>query len=199
MKTILAFLVIINPIALYFYLEPVIKELNTRDFLKVLLKASLISFVILATFILSGNFLFEEIFQINFESFRIFGGIIIFTYAYFFIVKGHTAIFQIKEDLDDLASEIALPFFVGAGTISLTIVLGREQETLMALIILLIILVINFFTISGLGFIKERLLSRRMKIAFDKNMGILLRLNGFFLGAIGIDMTLTGFNNLYSL
>ena len=39
--------------------------------------------------------------------------------------------------------------------------------------------------------------TKRIKIAFDKNMGVLLRLNGFFIGAMGIDMILTGINNLF--
>ncbi|MFW5755581.1 MAG: MarC family protein, partial [Tangfeifania sp.] len=82
------------------------------------------SLFICLVFFLSGDFIFRRVFQIEFESFRIFGGIIIFSYAHFFIVKGQRALIMIKENLDDLASEIALPFMVGAGTISLSILLS---------------------------------------------------------------------------
>jgi multiple antibiotic resistance protein len=41
--------------------------------------------------------------------------------------------------------------------------------------------------------------TKRLKTAFDKNMEVLLRLNGFFIGAIGINMVLTGINNMFVL
>jgi multiple antibiotic resistance protein len=37
----------------------------------------------------------------------------------------------------------------------------------------------------------------KFRVAFDKNMEILLRLNGFFIGAIGINMIIQGINSLY--
>jgi multiple antibiotic resistance protein len=82
----------------------------------------LISFAICLSFFYIGDIIFQETFQIDFESFRIFGGIIAFSYACYFIVKGQKAVIIMKEDLDDLAAEIALPFMVGAGMISLSIV-----------------------------------------------------------------------------
>ncbi|WP_155800630.1 hypothetical protein [Pontibacter sp. BAB1700] len=38
--------------------------------------------------------------------------------------------------------------------------------------------------------------SKKVQVAFDKNMELLLRINGFFLGAIGIDMIVSGIRNL---
>ncbi len=39
--------------------------------------------------------------------------------------------------------------------------------------------------------------TEKFKTAFDKNMEILLRLNGFFIGAIGVNMIAIGINNLF--
>ena len=61
------------------------------------------------------------------ESFRIFGGVVLLSFGFLYIVKGDTALISIKEDLDDLASEIALPFMVGAATISLSIIIGNSN------------------------------------------------------------------------
>ena len=56
-QTILEFIVILNPIALFLYLGPIMKELSHHDFVKVLLKATTISFAIYLVFLLSGQFI----------------------------------------------------------------------------------------------------------------------------------------------
>ena len=194
---IIAFLVMLNPFALFLYLNPVMEELEHKNFLKVLFKATIISFGIFLVFLFTGKFLFEDFFQINFESFRIFGGVVIFSLAYLFIVKGQKAMIHMKGSLDDLASEIALPFMIGAGTISLTILMANELPIRIGFVSLILILAINYVFILILKAMRDNFDRKRMKVAFDKNMDILLRLNGFFVGAIGINMILTAINNIY--
>ena len=194
--TIIAFLVLLNPFALFIYLQPVMRELSEKDFHKVLFEASLISFVIFALFVIAGDVIFQRIFQLNFEAFRIFGGVIIFTLAFMFIVQGKKSLITMKENLDDLASEIALPFMVGAGTISLCIVMSHKFTALKGMLILSIIMVIHYIIIFLLVKIRN-LFAPEFRVAFDKNMEIALRLNGLFVGAIGINMIIVGLNNLY--
>ena len=172
------------------------QDLSAKQFRQVFFKASLISFFIYMVFLLFGNFIFEKIFQINFESFRIFGGIILFSLAYLYIIKGQKGFLQAKENLDDLASEIALPFMVGAGTISLAILLGDRLTFPQNIISLVAIMIINYIIVIGLIEIRARINHRKFKVAFDKNMEILIRINGFFVGAIGINMILNGITNI---
>lgn len=196
-SSVIEFLVMLNPFALFLYLEPVRKDLTRKAFTILIAKASLISFAVCLVFYFSGDIFFEKIFQIDFESFRIFGGIIIFSYAYFYIVKGQKAMIIIKEDLDDLASEIALPFMVGAGTISLSILLSENTTYFIGSFLLLIIFALNFVVIYALNRFRNSIEKKKFRTAFDKNMEVLLRLNGFFIGAIGINMVLTGINNMF--
>lgn len=193
---IFAFLVMLNPFALFLYLRPVMSDLSEADFRGVFLKASIISFFIFLVFLLLGDVVFQKVFRINFESFRIFGGIVLFSLAYIFIVQGKKAFIQIKGDLHDLASEIAMPFMVGAGTISLTILMAQELVLWQGVLALGIIMVVNFVIIMGLKLIRSSMRSKKVQVAFDKNMELLLRINGFFVGAIGIDMIVTGISNL---
>ncbi|HBH49530.1 MAG TPA: MarC family protein [Bacteroidales bacterium] len=197
--SIVEFIVMLNPFALFLYLEPIRKDLKHREFMTVIFKATLISLTVCLLFFYSGEFIFKSIFQIEFDSFRIFGGIIIFSYAYFFIIKGQKALIMIKENLDDLASEIALPFMVGAGTISLSILLSQKQTPMVGTGILAIVFLINFLSIFFLKKLRDSFDRRKFKTAFDKNMEVLLRLNGFFIGAIGINMVLTGIKNMFGL
>lgn len=196
-SSILSFLVMLNPFALFLYLEPIRKDLSYRSFLKVLLKATLISFSISLFFFLVGDVFFRNFLRINFESFRLFGGIIIFSFAYFFIVKGQRALIVMKEDLDDLASEIALPFMVGAGTISLSILLSQNTSYAVGFLSLVIIFIMNLLVLIFLTSIRKSIHKKKIRIAFDKNMEVLLRLNGFFIGAIGIDMVIIALTNLF--
>lgn len=197
--SIVELVVMLNPFALFLYLEPIRKDLDHKPFISVIAKASLISLFICYAFFFSGEFLFKKVFLIDFESFRIFGGIIIFSFAYFFIVKGQRALIMIKEDLNDLASEIALPFMVGAGTISISILTSYRHTRIIGILVLLIAFAINFLSIYLLTIIRDSLEGKRLKTAYDKNMEILLRLNGFFIGAIGINMILTGIQNMFEL
>lgn len=194
---IVSFLVMLNPFALFLYLKPVMKDLSDTDFRAVFIKASVISFSIFLVFLLFGDLVFRSVFRINFESFRIFGGIILFSLAYIFIVQGNKAFIKIKSDLHDLASEIALPFMVGSGTISLTILMAEELKLWQGVVSLMIIMVINYAMVMGLKLIRGSMTSKRIQTAFDKNMELLLRINGFFIGAIGVDMVITGINNLF--
>jgi len=196
-QTIAEFLVLLSPFALFLYLRPVMKELSQQDFIKLLLKATMISFAIFFVFLVTGDFIFKQVLNINFESFRIFGGIIIFSIAYLFIMKGQKAFFHLKGSLEDLAAEIALPFLVGAATISLTILMGNNFSITIGSSLLILILSINFFSILFLKYLRDHIKEKKFKVAFDKNMEILLRLNGFFIGAIGINMIIRGINTLY--
>ncbi len=195
-SNITAFLVMLNPFALFLYLTPIMKDLEHKDFLKVLWKATLISFAVFAIFLWSGDFLLQKVFQISMDSFRIFGGVIIFSFAYLFIVKGQKAFIYMKGSLDDLASEIALPFMVGAGTISLSILISHEFPLSKGLICIGLIMIINFFVIMALKSFRDLIVKKKLKIAFDKNMQILLRINGFFIGAIGVSMVVKGIKGL---
>lgn len=197
LSSIIEILVMLNPFALFLYLDPIRKDLTHKSFMIVIFKATLISLFICLVFFMSGDFIFRRVFQIEFESFRIFGGIIIFSYAYYFIVKGQRALIMIKENLDDLASEIALPFMVGAGTISLSILLSQKHSILIGATSLFIIFGVNFLVLYAMKRFRDSIEGKKFKTAFDKNMEVLLRLNGFFIGAIGINMVLTGITNMF--
>ncbi|MEJ2634228.1 MAG: MarC family protein [Calditrichia bacterium] len=192
----ISFLVLLNPFALFIYLNPVMNDLTQRDFFEVLGKATLISLVIFLLFSEFGTLIFKFL-EINFESFRIFGGIVIFTMALIFIIQGKKSLITLRGSLDELASEIALPFMVGAGTISISIIIGERFSSVQSILIIISSMVINYIIIAILVYIKYSLSSVRVKIAFDKLMVYLLRVNGFFIGAIGISMTISGIRNLF--
>ncbi len=196
---VLAFLVMLNPFALFVYVKNVREELPDGDYYRVLIKACIQSFVIYAIFAVTGGLLFTHIFRINFESFRIFGGIVLFSLGLIIIIQGRRSVITLKGTLDDIASEVAIPFIVGPGSITVSIIIGKDFPTPFDIGIIALAMIINFYIVYIMSVMRKRLLHDGARKNFDKKLGLYLRLNGFFIGSIGINMVVTGINNLYFL
>jgi len=192
LRDIVYLVTFVNPIAIFSYLKPVRDDLTEKDFVTVLIKASVISLVINLFFTYSGEFMFTSVFKISFLSFRIFGGIVLFCLAIMSIVQGKKALIAIRGSLDDLASEIALPFMTGVGTISMCILIGSRHPLVSAGIIVIATKVITFMIILLIAYMSYHMPSKKLENAFEKFLGVFIRINGFFMGAIGIDMALNG-------
>lgn len=199
MSYILAFLVMLNPFALFVYVKNVREELPDRDYYSVLVKAFILSFMIYAFFAVFGAFLFNEIFKIDFGSFRIFGGIVLLSLALVIIIQGRRSVVTLKGSLDDIASDLAIPFMVGPGTISVSIIIGNDLLPALAVFIIAAAIVINFTIMMALSIMRKRMLNDGSRRVFDKKLGVFLRVNGFFIGAIGVDMVITGLDNICTL
>ncbi|MCF7871197.1 MAG: hypothetical protein K9L95_04840 [Candidatus Omnitrophica bacterium] len=196
---IISFLVLLNPFALFIYLNPIAKDLNRKDYLMVLVKAGGLSLLIFLGFALFGRIIFEKILLIDFSSFKIFGGVVITAYALIFIIQGRKSFFTLKGSLDDLAAEIALPFMVGAATISLCIIIGNRFHPFAASGIITLTMIIHISLVFFLTILKYSLFKERLKVAFDKTMGMFLRLNGFIVGAIGSNLIISGIREFFSI
>lgn len=193
------FLVMLNPVALFLYLNPIAHTISRRQFFGIVRKATLIAGAIYALFIFSGDYIFLNIFQINFDSFRLFGGIVIFTMAFMFIVNGKEWFIQMKSDLDDMATQLALPFMVGAGSISVSILVWNEFPLVEWLGLLIAVLCINWFAIVTIRMMQGRFFEWKLKPYFDKILSVFFRLNSFFMGAVGIDMIITAVKWLFGI
>jgi len=191
-RDIIYLVTFVNPIAIFTYLKPVRDDLSEKDFVTVLMKASIISLIINLFFTYSGEFMFTSVFKISFLSFRIFGGIVLFCLAIISIVQGKKALIVIRGSLDDLASEIALPFMTGVGTISMCILIGSRHSVAAASMIVISTKIITFAVILLIAFMSYHMPNKNLETAFDKFLGVFIRINGFFMGAIGVDMVLTG-------
>lgn len=187
----LALIVLLNPFALFIYLKEVMEKLTHRDFIRVLVKASITSFLVCLLFAFFGETIFIDIFSINFESFRMFGGVVLFSFAFLFVVRGHKSMIVAKESLDELANELAVPFMVGAGVISVSVLIGHKSDYVTSTLQIAAGLGANLIVILLLKKLKDLMSNGAARALFDKFMSVLMRLLGFMLGAIGIDMIMT--------
>lgn len=190
----ISFLVLLNPFALFVYLIPIKKERGMRDFSSILLRASLISYVIYLLFALFGQGIFELL-NVDFESFRIFGGIVLVSLALSFILQGKKSMIATRGELSQIAAEIALPFIVGVGTITLSILIGEALSPLKAILTIAAVMMANFIAVFLLALARHNL-REELKEVLDKNAEILLRINGFVVGAYGINLVVEGIRNI---
>lgn len=195
-KYIILLLVLLNPIVTFIYLQPVIRKMSHKDLMRVLLRGSLAALLVFWLFSLGGNVFFKDILQVRFDSFRIFGGIIIAYFAFAMIAQGRDSLITYDKDHANVASQIAMPLMIGAGTISVSIIIGNKFSLVVSTFILLAVMAINYLIIALLTVFRSSILNY-FKKDFDKYMEAALRLFAFFAGAIGIDMIASGIQNLW--
>jgi multiple antibiotic resistance protein len=195
-EAIISFLVLLNPFAMFIFLQPVIRKLSTRELMVVLAKASLVAFVIFVLFALSGDIFFQKILQVRFDSFRIFGGMVITYLSFVMIVHSKKSFITYHEDHSAISSEIVMPLMVGAGTISQSVLMGSSFGKINTAMALVAVVAITYLFIVILTLLRKRAILQFEK-AFDKNMDMALRLIAFFAGTIGLDMILKGLQNTW--
>lgn len=195
-KYIISFLVLINPIVTFIYLQPVIKRMKKKDLRRVIASGSLVALIVFCVFALVGNVFFKEVLQVRFDSFRIFGGLIITYYAFAMIAQGRTSLITYDDDHSRLANQIAMPILIGVGTIALSIVIGNKFSPAGSFFVIGVALLINYVTLVMLTMFRDNMV-RYFKKDFDTYMEGLLRLFAFFAGAIGIEMIVNGITNIW--
>jgi len=195
-EAIISFLVMLNPIAMFIFLQPVIRRLSPKELMVVLAKASLVAFAIFVFFAVGGDIFFQKVLQIEFDSFRIFGGLVITYLSFVMIVQGKKSFITYNEDHSLISSEIVMPLMVGAGTIALSVLMGKSFGKTETVVALALVIVITYLLIAGLTLLRHKIVKQFEK-AFDKNMDMALRLIAFFAGAIGLNMVVVGIQNIW--
>lgn len=194
MQLFFLMLVILNPFAQVLYLQGLIGELSLRAFTKVHTKASLLTAGIFVVFALVGEPLLRYVFQVHLESLQIFGGLIMVWISYRYITAGPTASHFAAEDAD-LAPRISLPYMVGPGTLWTSILLGETHTALEAVGIIALVLAANFIFVVGAAWLFNHVRTQA-ETSLGKFAALLMRTTALLVGAVGIEMTVTGLQSL---
>jgi multiple antibiotic resistance protein len=195
-RSVVAFLAILNPFALSLYLAGLMDDLDRKQFLSVLLQASLISLAVFFLFAWCGEPLLIDFLAVEPSALRVFGGLIFVIVAYNYVTQGYKATVFLRGDLDGLPSSIALPFMIGAGTITQAILTGKRHDTSRAFLIIVCTLAISFLVVMAFKITRDHMSGPRERV-FLRYVNILARLNGLIIGAISIDMIAEGLKQLW--
>lgn len=190
-ESFLLLFVLLNPFIMSVYLIGLVRELSFRDFAAQLLRAGLISLPVFLAFAWAGNVIFEEILRVRFLSFLIFGGITFLIIGTRLILGLGPPVESLKPQSQGVSASIAMPFMVGPGTISASVLAGARLSPAPAA--LAVGLALTAATAAILLFKKvhdvvrtrsERLVQRYVEIAG--------RVTALFTGSFAIEMILQG-------
>lgn len=196
LSTIVSFMAILNPFALSLYLQGVMDDLERRQFFRVLLTASIMSLVAFWVCAAAGEPLLRRGLGVSMPALRAFGGMIFLIIAYNYTIHGYQAAEALRGSLDELPSAIALPYMIGAGTITQSIIVGRDHQLLVSLGLILGAVIVSFLVVTVFYVVRETL-RRSKEHIFRRYVNMLARLNGLLIGGIAVKMIFTGVHDLW--
>ncbi len=77
-------------------------------------------------FAVAGDALFARVLQVRFASFLIFGGIVFLVVAIRYMMIGAEAIRGLRGPPEHIAGSVAIPFMIGPGTVSASVLVGSR-------------------------------------------------------------------------
>ncbi len=184
-------LVLLNPFLVIIYLIDAVQKLQYYEFVKVMLRASLISIAVFCCFAVLGDAIFSDLLHADFASFQIFGGIVFLLIGLEFVFNGPKAIKILRGDSKFLAGAIAMPVLIGPGTISASVLIGKHNEVIFACLSIAFAIVVSVIIIIALKALHDYVRPRREPL-IERYIEIMGRITALFVGTISIQMIMEG-------
>lgn len=190
--------VLLNPFLMSIYLIALIRDLSFSDFLRVMVRAHLISVVVFVIFALAGESVFETVFKVRFESFLIFGGIIFLLIGVRSVFSGTIALFETRGDPEHLAGSVAMPFMIAPGTISASVLIGSSLSQTGAALSVALAVTASLLSIMLFKYIHDSLKEKNDRL-LNRYVEIIGRVVAIFTGTYAIEMIARGLEGLFLL
>lgn len=184
-------LVLFNPFLMTAYLHGLMKELSVSVFVTVLVRAFIISGLVFCAFAWAGDYFFSNILQVRFAAFLIFGGIVFLLIALRSMVAGAALIDALRGSPEHLAGSLAMPFMIGPGTVSASVLIGSRLPFLYACLAITCALALSCLF---LVFIKSMFdyVQKRSESLLNRYVEIIGRVSAIIIGTIAVDMIMKG-------
>ena len=183
--------VLLNPFLMVVYLRDLLDELSHLDFAKVLLRGTLIAGAVFIAFAATGDAFFRNVLQVRFASFLVFGGVLFLVIGIRFVLSGTEAVTQLRGPPEHIAGAIAMPFMVGPGTVSASILAGAQLPLPVAVLAITTGLGAAVTCVLVLKVLYARLASTRRELT-SRYVDITGRLSALVIGTISVDMIFRG-------
>jgi multiple antibiotic resistance protein len=191
-KSIALFLVLFNPFLMSIYLLDLIQEMDRGAFFKVLLRATIISGGVFIVFAFGGEAIFTDLLQVEFAAFLLFGGVVIFLIALQMMFTGSQAIKRMRGgDPAHISGSIAMPFMIGPGTISASVIAGKTLSFIMATAAIALSLTLTVIMLMMLKQAFDTIRKRNADL-LERYIDITGRAGALLTGTIGIQMMMQG-------
>jgi len=183
--------VLLNPFLLCVYLLDLIQELDVRRFGRVLVRAAVISSVVFVVFAWAGDAVFSRVLQVRFCAFQVFGGIVFLVIAIRFVLVGSRALSSLRGSAEHFAGSIAMPFMIGPGTVSASVLAGTRLPIALAALAIVAALSITVLTVLVLKILHDIVRTRDERLV-ERYVDIVGRISALVIGTIAIEMVFQG-------
>lgn len=190
-KSVLLIFILLNPFILSVYLHELIRIHGLREFTSDILRAALISLAVFLLFAWAGERVFEDVMQVSFAAFLVFGGITFLVVGIRLILGARHPINALDPESGEVSGAIAMPFIVGPGTISAAVFAGSSLPMIQAVAAITLglgLAIVAILIIKWLhDFVRtrnERLVARYTEVAG--------RVTALFTGTFAIELIFTG-------
>lgn len=187
-----SFFTLTNPLGTMPVFLTMTKGLTDKDRNHIVLRATMISFIILMVFTFSGQFLFK-FFGISTNGFRIAAGIIILKIGYDMLQARYTNTKlkdeEIKTYADDISiTPLSIPMLCGPGSIANAIMLMEDANSFELKSVLIGVIALIYF----ITYLILRASTRLVKVIGETGNNVMMRLMGLILMVIGVECFVSG-------
>jgi small neutral amino acid transporter SnatA (MarC family) len=189
--SLLLLFALLNPFLMSVYLIDLITDLPRALFVRVLARGALISGAVFSLFAWSGDALFSNVLHVRFASFQVFGGIIFLLIGARFMFSGADAMRATRGQPEHLAGSIAMPFMIGPGTVSASVVVGARLPLIHALGVIFATLVATVALVAAIKLAHDFLKERNARL-IDRYVEVVGRISALIIGTFAIEMIFEG-------
>lgn len=183
--------ILLNPFLMSVFLMGLMDEFPHKTFFRVVLRASLISGAIFAAFAVGGESIFVDVFRVRFESFQVFGGVIFLVVGVRMVFGGTDALRELRGPPEHIAGSIAMPFMIGPGTVSASVLAGTRLDPLLAVLSVFVALVATLAGLMVLKLIHDEV-KRTRRHLIERYVEIVGRISALFVGSVAVEMLMQG-------
>ena len=173
------------------YLIELIRGMSLRDFGTQLVRAGIVSLAVFLLFAWAGEVLFEDIMQVRFLSFMIFGGITFLIIGVRLILNTGPPIASLSPHSREVSGAIAMPFIIGPGTISASVLAGSRLNLLLAALAIGLALAAAIVSIILLKTLHDVVQTRSERYV-ERYVEVAGRVTALFTGSFAVEMILKG-------
>lgn len=190
-KSFLLIFTLLNPFLMSIYLLDLINDLKASTFLNVLTRGALIAGVTFAIFAWTGDAIFSRYLQVRFASFQVFGGAVFLIIGIRFVFEGVQTIRGLRGSAGHVAGSIAMPFMIGPGTISASIVIGARLPLLGALVVIAMAMTATVTFVGLLKIAHDRLRESNARLT-ERYVEVVGRVSALLIGTFSVEMIMDG-------
>lgn len=186
LRIFVTILALVNPFQKIFIMLTLEKQLKDSDLRYVALKSNFVALIILISFLVVGNAIFNYVFNISLYAFRITCGFVLLYNGFIALQSGVLIKIDPRTKLNDVAAvPIAMPMIAGPGAITAAVTFPQQDGVVVTIVAILAVLAVNAFImvyskVLG-GFLNRYNL-----------LSPLIRILGLIIATVGMQMCFNG-------